>query len=273
VLKVERLRIEKYLNDEVEVKGSIHLSLLDPEKLRLAEAARLARIIEEAGSSAIMVGGSLNVNEGAMDETIKVIKENCSLPVIIFPSNVNTISRYADAIWFMSLLNSMNPYFIIGAQVQGAAIVKKYGLEALPMGYIIVGEGGTVSIIGQARPLPPHKAEVIALYALAAQYLGMRFVYIEGGSGTPEPVPPSTVRVVRDYVDVKLIVGGGIRRRDQAEALAEAGADIIVTGTVLEEEDVERKLRDIVGGVLAGGKRRKDSRRSPSLDTLDNKPL
>ncbi len=254
---MKRLRVEKYLNDEIESKGSIHLSLLDPEKLGPEEAARLASVAEEVGSSAIMVGGSLNVSEDAMNETIKMIKENCNLPVIIFPSNVNTISRYADAIWFMSLLNSMNPYFIIGAQVQGAAIVKKYGLEALPMGYIVVGDGGTVGIIGQARPLPPHKAEVIALYALAAQYLGMRFVYIEGGSGVPEPVPPSTVRTVRGYVDVRLIVGGGIRRRDQAEALAEAGADIIVTGTVLEGEDVERKLRDVVSGVLAGGRKRK----------------
>jgi len=254
---VKRLKVEKYLNDEIEAKGSIHLSLLDPEKSDLAEAARLAKIIEEAGSSAIMVGGSLNVNERAMDETIKVIKENCSLPVIVFPSNINTISCYADAIWFMSLLNSMNPYFIIGAQVQSAAIIKKYGLEALPMAYIVVGDGGTASIIGQARPLPPHKAEVIALYALAAQYLGMRFVYIEGGSGAPKPVPPSTVKFVRGYIDVRLIVGGGIRRRDQAEALAEAGADIIVTGTILEEGDAERELRDVVSGVLAGGKKRK----------------
>jgi len=254
---VKGLRVEKYLNDEIEAKGSIHLSLLDPEKSDLAEAARLAKIIEGAGSSAIMVGGSLNVDERAMDETIKVIKENCSLPVIVFPSNINTISRYADAIWFMSLLNSMNPYFIIGAQVQGAAIIKKYGLEVLPMAYIVVGDGGTAGIIGQARPLPPHKPEVIALYALAAQYLGMRFVYIEGGSGAPEPVPPSTVKFVRNYIDVRLIVGGGIRRRDQAEALAEAGADIIVTGTILEEGDAERKLRDVVSGVLAGGKKRK----------------
>lgn len=266
------MKIEKYLNDEIEAKGSIHLSLLDPEKLSLADAARLARVIERAGSSAIMVGGSLNVNECMMDEIIKVIKENCNLPVIVFPSNVNTISRYADAIWFMSLLNSLNPYFIIGAQVQGAAIVKKYGLEVLPMGYIVVGDGGTVGIIGQARPLPPHKAEVIALYALAAQYLGMRFVYIEGGSGVPEPMPPSTVKFVRGYVDVRLIVGGGIRRGDQAEALAEAGADIIVTGTVLEEGDEERRLRDIVEGVLRGGKRRRGSKRT-SPDTLDNKPL
>jgi phosphoglycerol geranylgeranyltransferase len=254
---VKKLKVERYLNDEIEAKGSIHLSLLDPEKLGPAEAAKLARAIEEAGSSAIMVGGSLNVNECAMDEIIKIIKENCGLPVIVFPSNVNTISRYADAIWFMSLLNSTNPYFIIGAQVQGAAIVKKYGLEALPMGYIVVGDGGTVGIIGQARPLPPHKAEVIALYALAAQYLGMRFVYIEGGSGALEPVPPSTVRFVRRCIDVRLIVGGGIRRGDQAEALAEAGADIIVTGTVLEEDEAELKLKDIVSGVFAGGKKRK----------------
>ncbi|MEM0217447.1 MAG: geranylgeranylglyceryl/heptaprenylglyceryl phosphate synthase, partial [Candidatus Nezhaarchaeales archaeon] len=146
--------------------------------------------------------------------------------------------------------------FIIGAQVQGAAIVKKYGLEALPMGYIVVGDGGTVGIVGQARPIPPHKAEVITLYALAAQYLGMRYVYIEGGSGVSEPVPPDTVRYVRNQVSVRLVVGGGIKRREQAEALAEAGADIIVTGTILEGNDVEKKLKEIVDGVHAGGKKR-----------------
>ncbi|MEM0083698.1 MAG: geranylgeranylglyceryl/heptaprenylglyceryl phosphate synthase [Candidatus Nezhaarchaeales archaeon] len=250
------MKVEKYLNEEIEAKGSIHISLLDPEKLAPIEAAKLVKIIEDSGSTAIMVGGSLNVNESLMDDLIRVIKENCNLPVINFPSNVNTISRYADAIWFMSLLNSLNPYFIIGAQVQGAAIVKKYGLEALPMGYIVVGDGGTAGIVGQARPIPPHKAEVIALYALAAQYLGMRYVYIEGGSGAPEPVPPDTVRYVRSQVNVRLVVGGGIRRREQAEALAEAGADIIVTGTILEGDDVRQKLKEIVDGVHAGGKRR-----------------
>ena len=248
------MKVGKYLNDEIESKGSIHISLVDPEKLSPIEAISLARVIERAGSSAIMVGGSLNVSESSMDELIKVIKENCSLPVIIFPSNVNTISRYADAIWFMSLLNSINPYFIIGAQVQGAAIVKKYGLEALPMGYIVVGDGGTAGIVGQVRTIPSRKADVIALYALAAQYLGMRYVYIEGGSGAPEPVPPETVSYVRKMIDIKLIVGGGIKRREQAENLAKAGADIIVTGTILEEGDVENKLRSIVEGVHAGGR-------------------
>lgn len=253
---MKALKVEKYLNEEIEVKGSIHMSLLDPEKLTLDKAVRLVKIIEDSGSTAIMVGGSLNVNEGMMDELIKVIKENSNLPVINFPSNVNTISRYADAIWFMSLLNSVNTYFIIGAQVQGAAIVKKYGLEVLPMGYIVVGDGGTVGIVGQARPIPPHKAEIIALYALAAQYLGMRYVYIEGGSGVPEPVPVDTVKYVRRQVDVRLVVGGGIRLKGQAEALAEAGADIIVTGTILEGNDVQYRLKEIVEGVHAGGKRR-----------------
>ena len=254
------MKVEKYLNEEIESKGCIHISLVDPEKLSPIEAGSLASLIERAGSSAVMVGGSLNVSESSMDELIKTIKESCSLPVIIFPSNVNTISRYADAIWFMSLLNSINTYFLIGAQVQGAAIVKRYNLEALPMGYIVVGDGGTVGIIGQARPLPPTKAEVIALYALAAQYLGMRFVYIEGGSGVQDPVPPSTVSYVRRVVSSKLIVGGGIRRRDQAEEIAKAGADIIVTGTVLEERGVEEKLKSIIEGVRAGGKAKLERR-------------
>lgn len=251
--EVKAVKVERYLNDEIERKGCIHISLVDPDKLTPERAGSLAKIIERAGSSAIMVGGSLNVSESSMDELIKVIKENCGLPVIIFPSNVSSISRYADAIWFMSLLNSINTYFIVGAQVQGAAIVKRYGLEAIPMGYIVVGDGGTVGIVGQVRTIPATKAEVIALYALAAQYLGMRYVYIESGSGAPEPVPPTTVKYVRDMVDIKIVVGGGIRTREQAESIARAGANVIVTGTILEEDGVEDRLRSVIKGVHAGG--------------------
>ncbi|MDI9619727.1 MAG: geranylgeranylglyceryl/heptaprenylglyceryl phosphate synthase [Candidatus Nezhaarchaeota archaeon] len=248
------MKVEDYLNNEIERKGSIHISLLDPEKLNGEESGRLAKAIESAGSTAIMIGGSLNISESLMDEVIRNIKENCSLPVIIFPNNVNSISRYADAIWFMSLLNSTDPYFIIGAQVQGAAIIRRYSLEAIPMAYIILGDGGTAGIIGQARPLPPNKADVVALYALAAQYLGMRYIYLEGGSGVPEPIPYTTVGHIRKLVTAKIIVGGGIREGRQAEALAKAGADVIVTGTILEEEWFEGRLKNVVEGVHSGGR-------------------
>jgi phosphoglycerol geranylgeranyltransferase len=127
--------------------------------------------------------------------------------------------------------------------------VKKYGLEPLPMGYIIVGEGGTAGVVGKAIPIQNNKPELAAAHALAGQYLGMRFVYLEAGSGAKYPVPPEMIRTVRHYIDIPLIVGGGIRSREQALAAASAGADIIVTGNVVEETGIRRKVSEIIEGI------------------------
>jgi len=149
----------------------------------------------------------------------------------------------------MSLLNSVDPYFLMGAQVLGAPLVKKYHLEPLPLGYIIVGEGGTAGIVGKAIPVPYNKPELAAAHALAGQYLGMRFIYLEAGSGAREAVPPDMIRSVKHYIDVPLIVGGGIRSRGQALAAASAGADIIVTGNVVENTGVRRRVSEIIEGL------------------------
>ncbi len=149
----------------------------------------------------------------------------------------------------MSLLNSTDPYFLIGAQVLGAPLVKKYGLEPIPMGYVIVGEGGTAGVVGKAIPIPYNKPELAAAHALAGQYLGMRFVYLEGGSGAKEPVPPEMIRAVKHYTDIPVIVGGGIRTKEQALAVASAGADVIVTGNVVEGNDAGRKISEIIEGI------------------------
>jgi phosphoglycerol geranylgeranyltransferase len=149
----------------------------------------------------------------------------------------------------MSLLNSVDPYFLIGAQILGAPLVKKYGLEPISMGYVIVGEGGTAGIVGKAIPVPYDKPELAAAHALAGQYLGMHFLYLEGGSGAKNPVPPDMIRAVKQYVEIPLIVGGGIRSREQALAAASAGADIIVTGNVVETGDSKSKVSEIIAGI------------------------
>jgi len=174
------------------------------------------------------------------------------IPIILFPNNVTGISRYADAIWFMSLLNSVDPYFLIGAQILGAPLVKKFGIEPIPLGYLIVGEGGTAGVVGRAIPIPYNKPELAAAHALAGEYLGMRFMYLEAGSGAKNPVPPDMIRAVRHYVDVPMIVGGGIRSREQALAAASAGADIIVTGNVVEESGMRRRVSEIIEGIKRG---------------------
>lgn len=243
-------KVETYIIETIERKGCAHMTLLDPANFSPDEMGRYARVGEEQGTDAIMVGGSIIHSQRAFDECIKAAKENVSIPVIIFPNNVSAISQYADAIWFMSLLNSVDWYYIIGAQMQGSLLVKKYGLEAIPMGYLIFGSDSAVSAIGRALPLPPNRGEVAASYALAAQFLGMRFVYLEAGSGAPSPIPPDTIAAVRKAVEIKILVGGGITTPSQSELAARAGADVIVTGNVFERD--VNILHKIVEAARAG---------------------
>ena len=241
--------IEKYLLEKIKTDGSIHLTLIDPEKVTVAEAVRIAENSKNSGTAAIMIGGSTFVSQTHLDDVVKAIKESVKIPTILFPNNITGISSFADALWFMSLLNSVDPYFLVGAQILGAPLVKKYGLEPIPMGYIIVGQGGTAGIVGKAITVPYDKPELAAAHALAGQYLGMRFIYLEGGSGAANPVPPEMIKAVKHLLDIPLIVGGGIRTKEQALAAASAGADIIVTGNVTESSDAKQKIYEIIQAI------------------------
>lgn len=242
-------RIEKYLLEKIKAEKTIHMTLIDPEEVTPPQASRIASKAKASETSAIMIGGSTFVSSNHLDNVVKAVKRTVNLPVILFPNNVTGITRYADAIWFMSLLNSADPYFLMGAQILGAPLVKKNRLEPLPLGYIIVGEGGTAAVVGKAIPIPYDKPELVAAHALAGQYLGMRFIYLEGGSGVKKPVPKEMIRAVKHYIDVPLVVGGGIRTREQALDAASAGADIIVTGNLVERTGVKQKVSEIVEGI------------------------
>jgi len=239
-------KVEKYLLNKIQSDGAIHLTLIDPEKTTVALASSIAKKAEEGGTAGIMVGGSTFTSTSHLDKIVKTIKRTVKIPVILFPNNITGISRYADAIWFMSLLNSTDPYFLVGAQILGAPLVRKFGLEAIPMAYIIVGEGETAGVIGKAVPIPYAKPELAAVHALAAQYLGMRFIYLEGGSGAKTPVPAIMIKTVKQVIEVPLIVGGGIRERKHVESAVSAGANIIVTGNIIENADVKTKVTELV---------------------------
>jgi phosphoglycerol geranylgeranyltransferase len=241
--------IEKYLIERIKAEGSIHLTLIDPEKVTAQDASRIAENSKNSGTAAVMIGGSTFISQTHLDEVVMAIKYRVTIPTILFPNNVTGISCHADAIWFMSLLNSVDPYFLIGAQILGAPLVKKYGLEPLSMGYIIVGEGGTAGVVGKAISVPYNKPELAAAHALAGQYLGMRFIYLEGGSGAKNPVPPEMIHAVKHAIEIPLIVGGGIRNKEQALAAASAGADIIVTGNVTETVDSKQRVAEIIAAI------------------------
>jgi len=257
-------KVEEYLIRKIQDEGAIHITLIDPEKVTLESAIFTSSESESCGSSAIMIGGTTLASSSLLDNITKAVRSSVKIPVILFPNNITGISEHADAIWFMSLLNSADPYFIAGAQVLAAPLIKKLGLEAIPLGYVIVGEGGSAGVIGKAWPIPYNKPELAVAHALAAQFLGMRFVYLEAGSGVNQPVPVKMIRMVREAVDTVLIVGGGIKTRDQAERAVKAGADIIVTGTVIEDsrgEEVKSKLAEIIEGVKEGARSKLKERR------------
>jgi phosphoglycerol geranylgeranyltransferase len=241
--------IERYLLDKIKADGSIHMTLIDPEKVTVEGAAKIAESSKNSGTAAIMIGGSTFASQNHLDEVVKAIKSKVTIPTILFPNNITGISSHADAIWFMSLLNSVDPYFLIGAQILGAPLVKKFNIEPLSLGYVIVGEGGTAGIVGKALSVPYNKPDLAAIHALAGQYLGMRFIYLEGGSGVANPVPPEMIRAVKQLIDVPLIVGGGIRSGEQALATASAGADIIVTGNLTESSDANERISQIITAI------------------------
>ena len=239
-------RVEKYLLDKIEKEGTIHVTLIDPEKVTPTSASCLAKDAESCDTAAIMVGGSTSVSTPHLDKVTKVLKDSVEIPIILFPNDITGITRHADAIWFMSLLNSTDPYFLIGAQVLGAPIIKKFNLEPIPLGYIIVGAGGTVGKVGKAIPIPYSKPALAAAHALAAEYFGMRFIYLEAGSGVGNPVPVDMIRAVKNTTGLPLIVGGGIRTGETVKEIVNAGANIIVTGNILEENNGRHKIRELI---------------------------
>ena len=240
---------ENYLHNSRKKKGTLLFVLIDSENSNGKSASSLAKEAEKNGASAVLIGGSSATDQITMTETVSNIKKSVKIPIILFPGNVTGVVPGADAILFSSLLNSDNPYFISQAQALGAPSVLKFGLEALPTAYIIIGEGTTVWHVGSVRTIPFDKPGLAVMYVLSAQFLGMRFVYLEAGSGAKTNVQPEMVAAVRKHFKGFLIVGGGIRNSETAKALAKAGADAIVIGTFIEKGGSFKTVSDIVKAI------------------------
>ncbi|MCS7107359.1 MAG: geranylgeranylglyceryl/heptaprenylglyceryl phosphate synthase [Acidilobaceae archaeon] len=230
-------------------KGSrLHFTLIDPDKTEPWEAEKIARTAYEYGTDYVLVGGSLGVSPQATDAIVEAVKK-FDVPVIIFPGALNNVSSKADAAFFLNIINSDDPYYHGIAQVQGSLIVLRHGLEPIPTCYVIVGYGGTAGYMARARPVPYEKPELVAAHSLACAMMGSKVIYLEAGSGAPRPVPPEAVLLSKEFLkaaemEALLIVGGGIRSAEIARDLALAGADGIVTGTIVEQNP--EALREIV---------------------------
>ena len=243
-----RMKVKDYINDRV-TNGTLHMTLIDPDSQSSERSGEIAKVAQELGTDAIMVGGSTGVTQGNLDSAVLAIKESVDIPVIFFPSGAHAISPYADAIYFMSMLNSRNLSKVIGEQVTGAPIVKKMGLEPIPMGYLIIEPGMKVGEVGEAELVMRDDPMTAVAYGLAAEFLGMDLFYVEAGSGAPEPVPAEMIAAIKANVSIPLVVGGGIGNPKAAGMVKKAGADIVVTGTVVENGDFESMLKGIIDAV------------------------
>jgi len=252
-------RVEQYINEKIEKDGGILSIIIDPIDYPNPEkAVDTATAAHKAGIDIIAVGGSIGAQGKLLDTVTKSIKEKVNVPVVLFPGNIATITPFADAIYFMSLLNSRNPYWISQAQTLAAPLIKHLNVEPLPIGYIVVEPGGTVGWVGDANVVPRNKPQIAAALALAGQYNGSRIIFTDAGSAAYEPVPTEMVSAVSKAIDIPYLVAGGVRTPRQASDIIAAGADWIQIGTAAEKtSNPQKTIESFVYAIKQAGKKRK----------------
>ena len=224
------------LTKVVKDKGAGFIILIDPDRKNDKKLETLVQNANRSGVDAILVGGSLMMDGGCCDRVAR-IKNVAKIPVIFFPGGVGQINKYYDAMLFMSVISGRNPHYLIGEQVIAAPIVKDLALETIPTGYMLLDGGSrtTVEFMSGSLPIPLDRPDIAVAHALAGQYLGMRLLYLEAGSGAKYPVPIETIKQVARETNVSLIVGGGIRTPKAAGERVKAGASFVVVGTAIEK--------------------------------------
>jgi phosphoglycerol geranylgeranyltransferase len=220
--------------------------LLDPDDFSGNEITNVIETAQNCAIDAVLVGGSL-VHTDSLENFIEKIKEKTSIPIILFPGDSSQIAKNADAILFMSLISGRNPDFLIGQQVKGAVQIARSKVEPISMGYMLIESGAVTSVefMSGTRPIPKEKPNIAVAHALAAQFLGMKMIYLEAGSGAKNTVPDEMISAVKKSVSIPVIVGGGIRDGETAKQKFLAGADILVTGNMLSKENGAEIMKEI----------------------------
>jgi phosphoglycerol geranylgeranyltransferase len=254
-----------YILPKLRQEGALHASLIDPDPVRqsIHDAGKMGRFAAAAGTDIIFIGGSTCFDRSFIDKTIIEIKKHTDIPIILFPGSISGLSSYADAALFLSLLNSTNHYYISGQQALASFTMKAFDMEPIGTAYLIVEPGSGAGWLGDVKLLPRKKPEISLGYALAAEYFGFKMIYLEAGSGSDESVPEKIIGLIKKTVKIPIIVGGGIRTKEEAIAKVIAGADIIVQGTVLEEsllQDQGKSLTETILAVKLAGKKKFESK-------------
>jgi phosphoglycerol geranylgeranyltransferase len=239
-----------HILNTIENKGAAYLVLLDPDKLSQEKAAVFLQHCEKSGVDGFLVGGSLMVS-GNFEQLIEKVKINTNLPAIIFPGSIDQVSSQADAILFLSVVSGRNADHLIGRHVIASPMVQRAGIEPISTGYILIESGviTTAVYMSGSMPLPRSKPEIAASTALAAEYLGMKLIYLEAGSGADQPVPDEMIKAVREVCSIPMVVGGGIRSPMVAREKVDNGANIIVTGNYFEDDSNWEMIREFANAI------------------------
>ena len=231
-------------------RGAGYFVLLDPDKVDRHSLPAFVRDATEAGVDGFLVGGSLMLSDD-FGQHLQTIKQNTSVPVIIFPGSIMQVSSAADAILFLVLISGRNPEYLIGNQVLAAPIIRKSGLEALSTGYMLIEAGNTTSaeFMSNTKPLPRDKADIALAHALAAELIGMKLLYLDAGSGARDSVSEEMISTIARRCSLPMIVGGGIRTPEEARNKVQAGASFVVTGTITEVNNHRSFIREFAEAV------------------------
>lgn len=244
------MNILSYLLEVKEKRGAGFLVLIDPDKFNREKIDDFLNACKNGKVDAFLVGGSL-LGDDYLGEMIDEFKKRTDIPVILFPGGTNQVSPNADAILFLSLISGRNPDYLIGKHVISAPLIKRRGLETIPTGYILVESGKTTTAeyMSNTKPIPFRKYDIAVATALAGEFLGMKMIYLEAGSGAEYPIPAEMVKAVADNVSVPIIVGGGLRLPKSAQNRVEAGASFIVVGNHFENPATWDEIRDFARAI------------------------
>lgn len=242
------MHVSKILEEIITFRPA-HLTLIDPAKQLAEKAGEVAASADELGTDGFLIGGSSGILQANLSATVHAVKKATNKPVIFFPGQDKAFSLTFDATLFISLLNSRNVRYVIGAQAESATLIKQLRIEVLPTGYLVISPGMQVGEVGEADLIARDDPWTACSYAAAAQLMGLKYLYLECGSGSPVTVPPEMVTAVKNTVELPVIVGGGIRTAAVARQLLDAGADILVTGTLIERHEYRNRLSEILSVV------------------------
>lgn len=253
-----RKGVEKYYSEKLGEQGALLFSLIDPDKLSGEPGAKVARASYENGADAILVGGSTGAQGTVLDETVKKIRDAVSndIPLVLYPGSPGGVTKYADAIYFMQMLNSRDVYWLSTAQIQAAPVVARANIEVIPTTYVVIEPGRAVGWIGNANLVPRERGDLAAACALAAKFLGSHVFITDSGSGAPEPAPKQMISAISKVCDGNPLLyfyGGGVKTAKQAGDCIEAGAHGVQVGNAFEAEE-PGKIKKMAEAVKKAGK-------------------